>query len=130
MHIRAPHMILRSRFCATLAALLLGACTHHAPAPHVAARPAATPGRIPPQDFAPGLTGEEGAPPAGTILTNDPSAPADTPLCGHAAREANAIGATIHPEVTPTASSCAANACFDAQTGTYIAADGSRRVCR
>ncbi|CAM2816640.1 hypothetical protein AA15237_1580 [Komagataeibacter xylinus NBRC 15237] len=130
MHRRALHMTLRSRFCATLAVLLLGACTHNAPAPHAAARPAATPGRIPPQDFAPGLTGEEGAPHEGTILTNDPSAPADTPLCGHAAREANAMGATIHPEVTPTASSCAANACFDAQTGTYIAADGSRRVCR
>ncbi|AQU87782.1 hypothetical protein B0W47_10170 [Komagataeibacter nataicola] len=126
-------MTLRSRFCATMAVLLLGACTHdapHTPAPRTAARPAATPGRIPPQDFAPGLTGEESAPPASATLTNDPSAPADTPLCGHAAREANAMSATIHPEVTPTASTCAANACFDAQTGTYIAADGSRRVCR
>ena len=64
------------------------------------------------------------------VLVNDPSAPADTPLCGHAAREANAIGATIHPDITPLRSSCAANACFDPQTGTYIGADGNRHVCR
>ncbi|GCE84347.1 hypothetical protein MSKU9_2488 [Komagataeibacter diospyri] len=127
-------MTITIRFCAMGAALLLAGCAGqaaHRPAPRPAAGQAATPpGRIPPQDFAPGLTGEEGTPPQGAILTNDPSAPADTPLCGHAAREANSIGATIHPDITPTASSCAANACFDAQTGTYIAADGSRRVCR
>ncbi|PYD60687.1 hypothetical protein CFR73_06110 [Novacetimonas maltaceti] len=67
---------------------------------------------------------------AAPVLVNDPSAPADTPLCGHAAREANAIGATIHPDITPERSSCAANACFDPQTGTYIGADGNRHVCR
>ncbi|GAB6967532.1 hypothetical protein JCM25156A_15690 [Komagataeibacter kakiaceti JCM 25156] len=112
--------------------LLLAGCAgqaaHH-PAPRGATAQAA-PGRIPPQGFAPGLTGEEGAPPSGIVLTNDPSAPADTPLCGHAAREANSIGAMVHPDITPVVSSCAANACFDAQTGTYIASDGSRRVCR
>lgn len=126
-------MTIPTRFRAISAALLLAGCAGHAahrPAPRPAVGQAAPPGRIPPQDFAPGLTGEEGTPPQGAILTNDPSAPADTPLCGHAAREANGIGATIHPDITPTASSCAANACFDAQTGTYIAADGSRRVCR
>ena len=132
MHGRARNMTRSTRLCAMGAALLLAGCAGQA-AHRTTARPAvaqATPGRIPPQDFAPGLTGEEGAPPQGVVLTNDPSAPADTPLCGHAAREANGIGATIHPDITPTVSSCAANACFDAQTGTYIAADGSRRVCR
>ncbi|RFD19392.1 hypothetical protein DY926_11600 [Komagataeibacter melaceti] len=112
--------------------VLLAGCAAqpaHKPAPRAAAAQA-TPGRIPPQGFAPGLTGEETAPPSGIVLTNDPSAPADTPLCGHAAREANSLGAMVHPDITPTVSSCAANACFDAQTGTYIAADGSRRVCR
>ncbi|GBQ37191.1 hypothetical protein CFR79_11495 [Komagataeibacter saccharivorans] len=112
--------------------MALAGCTHqpHQPRPRVAGAAASVPGRIPPQGFAPGLTGEEGAPPPGVVLTNDPSAPADTPLCGHAVREANSIGATVHPDITPVVSSCAANACFDAQTGTYIAADGSRRVCR
>ena len=118
-------MTIRTRFCITAAALLLAGCAAQ-PAPRAGT---ATSGRIPPQDFAPGVTGEETTP-AGVVLTNDPSAPADTPLCGHAAREANALGATVHPDITPLASSCAANACFDAQTGTYIADDGSRRVCR
>ncbi|BAK84434.1 hypothetical protein D3W54_07915 [Komagataeibacter medellinensis] len=118
-------MTIRTRFCITAAALLLAGCAAQ-PAPRAGT---ATPGRIPPQDFAPGVTGEETTP-TGIVLTNDPSAPADTPLCGHAAREANALGATVHPDITPLVSPCAANACFDAQTGTYIADDGSRRVCR
>nr|WP_239019467.1 BA14K family protein [Novacetimonas pomaceti] len=92
---------------------LLSACAahHHPPAP-------ATP------PVAAAVT------PSEPVLVNDPSAPADTPLCGHAAREANAIGASIHPDITPLRSSCAANACFDPQTGTYIGADGNRHVCR
>lgn len=88
-------------------------------APHHRATPVALP---PPAVAATGA--------AEPVLVNDPSAPADTPLCGHAAREANAIGATIHPDITPARSSCAANACFDPQTGTYIGADGNRHVCR
>ncbi|MCE2565560.1 hypothetical protein [Komagataeibacter sp. FNDCF1] len=125
-------MNIRTRLCATGVALLLAGCAArpapHAPTPRAAAQ-ATTPGRIPPQDFAPGLTGEETAP-SGIVLTNDPSAPLDTPLCGHAAREANALGAMVHPDMTPATSTCAASACFEPQTGTYIADDGSRRVCR
>ena len=93
---------------------------------------AATPGhgvsgRTPPQDFAPGLTGEEAH--SGS-LQNDPSAPANTPLCGTAEREAMAMGVQNYPQPLATGNSCARNACFNTQTGTYIAADGTRRVCR
>ncbi|GBQ16355.1 hypothetical protein AA16663_2370 [Komagataeibacter rhaeticus DSM 16663] len=132
MHIPAGYMTIRLRLCTIGAAVLLAGCAaqpaRQRPDSVIAAQ-ATTPGRIPPQDFAPGMTGEETAP-SGVVLTNDPSAPADTPLCGHAAREANALGATVHPDMTPAASPCAANACLDPQTGTYIADDGSRRVCR
>ncbi|WP_165837852.1 BA14K family protein [Novacetimonas cocois] len=96
--------------CAASVGLLSACAPHHHPAP--ATPPVAA------------------TSPSEPVLVNDPSAPADTPLCGHAAREANAIGASIHPDITSLRSSCAANACFDPQTGTYIGADGNRHVCR
>jgi len=94
--------------------------------------------RIPPQDFAPG-TAEDGAssssPPSSAAsqtvaLVNDPSAPVDTPVCGAAARGANAIDASIYPQSLTAGGACARNACFSPLTGTFIAADGSRSVCR
>ncbi|MCW4583291.1 BA14K family protein [Gluconacetobacter entanii] len=109
-----------SRMALTVAVLGGMASGLSACAPHHRAAPVASP---PPAAAAATGTAEP-------VLVNDPSAPADTPLCGHAAREANAIGATIHPDITPERSSCAANACFDPQTGTYIGADGNRHVCR
>jgi|GEM_PF-805832 len=86
--------------------------------------------KIPPQDFAPG-TQIEAPPPADEAqLTNDPSAPADTPLCGAAAREANQIAAANYPQPALSGNACVLNACYDAQTATYIGADGNRHVCR
>ncbi|WP_373318213.1 hypothetical protein [Ameyamaea chiangmaiensis] len=85
---------------------------------------------IPPQDFAPG-TVVEGPPPANEAqLTNDPSAPANTPLCGTAAREANQIAAANYPEPGRSGNACVLSACYDAQTATYIGADGNRHICR
>ncbi|GBR07097.1 hypothetical protein [Acetobacter oeni] len=89
----------------------------------------APPGRIPPQEFPPGTVAET-APPENVTLINDPSAPMDTPLCGTAAREANAMAATMYPEPLSTGNACAQSACFDPATQTYIASDNTRRVCR
>jgi hypothetical protein len=89
----------------------------------------ATQGRIPPQDFAPGTVAET-APVSDKKLTNDPSAPQDTPLCGAAAREAAAMSSVNYTAPLKVGNSCTLNACFDSSTLTYIAADGSRRVCR
>ncbi|WP_243429608.1 hypothetical protein [Acetobacter sacchari] len=91
--------------------------------------PAEAPKRIPPQDFPPGTVAEI-PPPEGTKLVNDPSAPNNTPLCGAAAQEANATGASIYPQPLSSGDSCVQNACFDPATLTYIASDGTRRVCR
>jgi hypothetical protein len=86
-------------------------------------------GRIPPQTFPPGTVTEE-PPPEGAKLVNDPSAPVDTPLCGTAAREANAMGQAVYPQPLISGGACTQNACFDPATQTYIASDNTRRVCR
>ncbi|MDG6093594.1 hypothetical protein LOC54_00450 [Acetobacter sp. AN02] len=129
-------MIFRRSFFPALAlaaGCFLSACSEDAPAEAPAAQAQdqarAQAARIPPQDFPPGTVAET-PPPAGVTLVNDPSAPADTPLCGTAAREANAISATNYPQPLSTGNSCTANACFDPSTVTYIASDGTRRVCR
>ncbi len=87
------------------------------------------PARIPPQEFPPG-TVTETPPPENVTLVNDPSAPANTPLCGTAAREANAMGAAMYPQPLSSGNACTQNACFDPATQTYIASDNTRRVCR
>lgn len=91
---------------------------------------ASQPSRIPPQSFAPGLSGE--SPPSAheSQLVNDPSAPTNTPLCGTAAREAMAMAVQNYPQPLAVGGSCVRNACFNTQTGTYIAADGTQRICR
>ncbi|MGG6429913.1 hypothetical protein ACQ5TV_08040 [Acetobacter ghanensis] len=91
---------------------------------------ASQPARIPPQSFAPGLSGETPPPANESLLVNDPSAPADTPLCGAAAREAMAMAVQNYPQPLASGNSCTRSACFNTQTGTYIAADGTQRVCR
>ncbi|MCQ8241489.1 hypothetical protein [Rhizosaccharibacter radicis] len=68
---------------------------------------------------------------SGTVpLANDPSAPADTPLCGTAAREANDMGRNILASQYAQAGICSSFACYDPATATYIGADGYRHVCR
>lgn len=91
---------------------------------------ASQPTRIPPQSFAPGVSGESPPPANESLLVNDPSAPANTPLCGAAAREAVAMAVQNYPQPLAVGGSCVRNACFNTQTGTYIAADGTQRVCR
>lgn len=66
----------------------------------------------------------------GTTLANDPSAPADTPLCGAAARERVAIGQTLLSHQYADAGICSSFACYDPSTATYIGADGYHHVCR
>ena len=68
----------------------------------------------------------DGAP----ALVNDPSAPADTPLCGVQAREADAVGQSLLPQQYAEAGICSSFACYDPATATYIGADGYRHVCR
>lgn len=75
---------------------------------------------------APGATGDGAA----EARQNDPSAPLDTPLCGRAEREAIAIDTAVAPTVLASAGSCAATACFDPLTDTFIGADGARHVCQ
>ena len=64
------------------------------------------------------------------FLQNDPSASAHTPLCGVTRHQSMAIGVENYPQPLMTGDECVQNACFDTQTGTYIAADGTYRVCR
>ncbi|NHN88013.1 hypothetical protein [Acetobacter conturbans] len=90
---------------------------------------ATAPNRIPPQTFPPGTVTETPAP-EGQMLVNDPSAPANTPLCGTAAREANAMGQAAYPQPLMNGGACTQNACFDPATQTYIASDNTKRVCR
>lgn len=121
--------------------LMLGACVDDTAATTAAATPPPHP-RIPIQQFLP-----DNVPPPGTVApppapapgdataaeaerVNDPSAPLDTPLCGRAARETIAAGAAISPAVIPGAGACAATACFDPLTDTYIGADGAHHVCQ
>ena len=63
------------------------------------------------------------------VLFNDPSAPPDTPLCGRQAREANADAAALQDGMAASGV-CAAFACYDPLTATYVGADGYRHVCR
>lgn len=128
--------------------LLLWGCDEHASSPPTtaAATSAATPkypiqgflpdaassanatgATVPPAAAASGTSGEEeGA----ENRANDPSAPADTPLCGTAARELAAASAAISPGVMAAGGVCTQTACFDPLTGTYIGADGERHVCQ
>lgn len=91
---------------------------------------ASQPTRIPPQSFAPGLSAPIPPPANESQLVNDPSAPTNTPLCGAAAREAIAMAVQNYPQPLAVGGSCVRNACYNTQTGTYIAADGTQRVCR
>lgn len=108
--------------------LSLGGCADApapAPAPIVAARPAAPASGIvlTPQPATPDGTGA-------VVLVNDPSAPSDTPLCGTAAREANAMGQALLGRQYANAGICTGFACYDPATATYIGADGYHHVCR
>ncbi|WRH89281.1 hypothetical protein QN315_06665 [Nguyenibacter sp. L1] len=109
------------------AMLALAGC---AAQPQPVARSAPTATRRPPLQFAPGVTGEEPPPANAAQLVNDPSAPADTPLCGAAAREDMAVAARINPAPLASGNSCVMSACFEPLTGTYIGADGNRHICR
>ncbi|PCD79382.1 hypothetical protein [Acetobacter orleanensis] len=98
-----------------------------------AAQPAVQPSaqqKIPLQTFPQNMAIQQGNPADESKLTNDPSAPANTPLCGVAARESQAMAAQNYPEPLTSGNSCVQNACFNTQSGTYIAADGTQRVCR
>ncbi|MCQ8276850.1 hypothetical protein NFI95_00095 [Acetobacteraceae bacterium KSS8] len=64
------------------------------------------------------------------VLPNDPSAPTNTPLCGIAAQENNAMTRQLMPRQYAEAGQCTAYACYDVATATYIGADGFRHVCR
>lgn len=94
----------------------------------------ALPQKITPQAFAPGLADDAAHPadrsPSGKVLQNDPSAPITTPLCGRALQEANQSAARVFAGSVTLSSSCPRNACFDPLTGTFIAADGQRSICR
>ncbi len=98
------------------------------PAPAAsAARPAAPGGIV----LTPQPDGGAGpGPQGGVVLANDPSAPADTPLCGGGARERNAIGQSLLPRQYAEAGVCSGFACYDPATATYIGIDGYRHVCR
>ena len=121
-----------------LAMLALGGCEADTATTTATSTPA--PPRIPIQQFLP-----EQPPPPGTADTatgagadqapvqareNDPSAPLDTPLCGSAARETIAMDTAISPDVMASAGSCAATACYDPLTDTYLGADGAHHVCQ
>lgn len=94
-----------------------------------AAQPAA-PQKLPLQTFAPNMAIQQGSSEDESKLTNDPSAPANTPLCGTAARESQAMAVQNYPQPLTSGNRCVQNACFNTQTGTYVAADGTARVCR
>ena len=90
----------------------------------------AHPDRKPPHTFPPGLESQHSETYSKSMVVNEPSASTDTPLCGTAAREAQAMAAQNYPQPYSAGSSCTQNACFNPQTGTYIASDGTQRVCR
>ncbi|AQS88796.1 hypothetical protein AA101099_2254 [Neoasaia chiangmaiensis NBRC 101099] len=121
---------MRRLFLLTLPGLFLAACADdQTTAPQPVAQQQAPKPKIAPQSFAPGLA-EETPPPNEAQLVNDPSAPVDTPLCGSALREGASAGAALYAEGLASGSTCVRNACFEPLTGTFIAADGSRSVCR
>jgi hypothetical protein len=124
----------RRRVVLILALLAMASCADQPPAPPPQAsaptRPAFKIQSFPPEPPAPPSPGTAAELPPGSLRTNDPSAPPDTPLCGTAAREANAAGAAISPAIVASGGACLANACFDPSTDTYIGADGFRHVCQ
>ncbi len=108
------------------ATLALAGCADTPPPPPAAAPVAAVPAP-PPRSGGIVLSPQpEGAP----ALANDPSAPADTPLCGIQAREANAVSQSLLAQQYAEAGICSSFACYDPATATYIGADGYRHVCR
>lgn len=111
---------------ATMLAGMLAACDETpapAPAPVAAAAVAAAPAHT-------GIVLSPQPGGNGAVMTNDPSAPADTPLCGMAARERSDIGKALLGRQYADAGICSSFACYDAATATYIGADGYRHVCR
>ncbi len=117
----------------TVSVLALAGCedtTATAPAPSVAAAPTPAPAASGGIVLSPQPDGEAASQPAGVVLANDPSAPTDTPLCGTAARETNAIGQALLPRQYAAAGICQSFACYDPATATYIGLDGYRHVCR
>ena len=122
---------------AAILILLLSAtarCSDQPAAPEngpAAARPPAfkIQGFLPESPPAPAPAGDEAAA-ANPLRANDPSAPPDTPLCGTAAREANAAAAALSPAIEAAGGACLSTACFDPLTDTFIGADGFRHVCQ
>lgn len=114
--------------CLGLAGILLAGCEDTpAPAPTAAETPAKP--VTPPAASGIVLTPQpEGG--SGAALVNDPSAPADSPVCGPAAREAASIGQTLLSRQAATAGICSSFTCYDPATATYLGADGYRHVCR
>ena len=106
--------------------LALAGCAD-TPSPPPAATPVAAVQPAPPRPAGIVLAPQPGGAPA---LVNDPSAPADTPLCGVQAREAIAAGQSLLPQQYAEAGICSGFACYDPATATYIGADGYRHVCR
>lgn len=64
------------------------------------------------------------------FFTNDASAPIDTPLCGIAARESNAMESANYQSPFRVDNHCVKNACFSPLTGSFIASTGYRSICR
>ena len=117
----------------TVPVLVLAGCEDApAPAPVVAAAPASAPASAAPGGIllSPQPDGGAASQPAGMVLANDPSAPVDTPLCGAAARETDALGQALLPRQYAAAGVCQSFACYDPATATYIGLDGYRHVCR
>ncbi|MCH4092807.1 MAG: hypothetical protein LKE96_00515 [Acetobacter peroxydans] len=124
MQTRSRHRLLPGVLSGTLV-LALSGCTQ---------QPQAS--RIVPQTFGPPAQAAQTMAPVSSSDTgksakqNDPAAPRDTPLCGTAAREAMAMAVQNYPQPLTSGNSCTQNTCYNTQTGTYIAADGTQRVCR
>ncbi len=113
-------------------ALALAGC-EDAPVPAPASAPVPTAAALAPAAQGIVLSPQPGgaaAAPAGVVLANDPSAPTSTPLCGAAAREADAIGQALLPRQYADSGICQSFACYDPATATYIGLDGYRHVCR
>lgn len=123
--------------CRLIPLVLLASCASpEAPLPGTAAALAPPPPPAPTRtapSFSPADEQSAGPGPVAageTVAVNDPSAPPDTPLCGRAAHERIAAAAAIAPDVADGAGACAATACFDPLTDTFIGADGYRHVCQ
>lgn len=122
--------LLTARFGLALPALLsLARCADTPAGPQrLAAAPpaAAAPSRPAPTAIPVATLDPDGKP----ILFNDPPAPANSPLCGRQAEEANAVAAAIQGPRLAASGICASFTCYDALTATYLGADGYRHVCR